>query len=1204
MNKTKFNLMNFLIIQYIVTINLIKCEPIENYLLDSTAFQGELNWNKHAFGDSMELPGWKEQSFSQKNGDVWRVHFVCDISSSNPNNWLQLPFIYREDANRLNVKLEYTIRECKKYPGEIRSCKETFQLLYIEANNDSTSSPHNFDESNYKYLKTIAPNNVQSNQDSTMFSSLSTKSTTTKSNSDIFRTEVELPLQTKKKGVYLVFRDQGACVSLLSIKVYYTLCSSQISNLVIFPKTPTGSNVTDLIQRKGHCINNADSKNIPYAYCQTNGNWFITNNNDESNICQCRPGYYYSPSKIKCIECPQGTYKNESSNQVLCQTCPPNSWSIGKASKSCVCLNGFYRMNTSDLDTECVEYPPEPKNLTVYYLDQATIKLRWESIKNYAAEKVQYKIQCYKCQEKTYNFHKSYINISNTNSCFRKSQCENYIKYKPEKNEIFSNEMTLSSLDANSQYQIEIYAQHIDGLFKTRTIDIKVRTSLALSQYQITNITAYQFIELNQIMVMWTFDQESKLISSPISFDKFELRYWPKMNFKNANVLPIKAPARNFTLKNTNPNVISNTIYIFQLRVKMLEGWGPYSKPIESIRINNFYIRNNSTKSTSAMAQATIFPSTSHKIAYHFTEKNAESLTATVTIAISVSLCFVIFILFVLIYLSRNSRFSCLSTHLTKPVITGSSNSDCDSLDFAKRNVQMAYNPLGTGSAGTRSSGNSSPMWPPMNSTKTYIDPHTYEDPTKVVSLFAKELSPSNIIIESVIGGGEFGDVCKGCLKLNPWSNAIVAIKTLKGAATEQNRCDFLTEASIMAQFNDPNVVRLEGVVTQSHPLMIVTEYMENGSLDTFMRLNENKLPLLQIIKILGDVASGMRYLSEMNYIHRDLAARNILINKDLICKVADFGLSREIDNESLEYTTKGGKIPIRWTAPEACNFRKYSYASDVWSYGVLAWEVLTFGERPYWNWENTDVIKANKEQYRLPPPLNCPDFLYKLMLKCWQDDRILRPTFSEIVLMIDEFIHYTEIEIKKQPKIQELMPINPRSPSQIQLTPTRNFLASLGLDHYADTFEKCGLGNLSNCFQLENKDLSHSLMIHSQYDQKKILEELNRICIAYQNSLNTQESYISYNNRLFSESNQSLLDQSDNSLSETFQQTQINQQHQNQNQRNTSIFQLIRTNELNTNLKSIQNNNDLLVFPTTALGNGNENNLIASKNLSRGFLV
>ena len=143
-----------------------------------------------------------------------------------------------------------------------------------------------------------------------------------------------------------------------------------------------------------------------------------------------------------------------------------------------------------------------------------------------------------------------------------------------------------------------------------------------------------------------------------------------------------------------------------------------------------------------------------------------------------------------------------------------------------------------------------------------------------------------------MIGGGEFGDVCKGLLKVSTrWStltlvdcdkqqqhssgNTIktVAIKTLKGAATEQNRCDFLTEASIMAQFNDPNVIRLEGVVTQSNPLMIVTEYMENGSLDTFLRLNQHTLKLAQMVKILKDVASGMRYLCFENLHFRRISS-------------------------------------------------------------------------------------------------------------------------------------------------------------------------------------------------------------------------------------------------------------------------------------------------------------------------------------------
>ena len=167
-----------------------------------------------------------------------------------------------------------------------------------------------------------------------------------------------------------------------------------------------------------------------------------------------------------------------------------------------------------------------------------------------------------------------------------------------------------------------------------------------------------------------------------------------------------------------------------------------------------------------------------------------ESISVYVAIAISSSLCFVIGSMTILVLLSRSGRVKFLSNYLSKPATSSSSssgaNSECDSIDIAKRNAKLAYNQLGAHSAGTSSSGGSSPMWPPLNGCKTYIDPHTYEDPTKVVSLFAKELAPANIIIESVIGGGEFGDVCKGCLKANPWSDTIVAIKTLKGRMPDQ----------------------------------------------------------------------------------------------------------------------------------------------------------------------------------------------------------------------------------------------------------------------------------------------------------------------------------------------------------------------------------------------------------------------------------
>ena len=307
----------FVLNLFLLTASPFLASPVEKYVMDSTTFQNELNWDKEALGDPDQLAGWKEQSFTQKNGDLWRVNFVCDISSNSPNNWLRLPFINREEANRLIIKLEYTIRECKKYPGEIRTCKETFQLLYVES--DANEPAPAFNEHNYKYLKTIAPNNVlindnpnSSGRNSSSIKTISSQTSSSNpigasqqssSSQSIFRTEVDLPLRSQKQGVYIVFRDQGACVSLLSIKIYYTLCSTQIHNLVIYPKTPTGSNLTDLVPRMGHCIQNAESKIVstPYAYCQTNGNWFITSDTNEKNVCVCKPGHFYDSNSVQCI---------------------------------------------------------------------------------------------------------------------------------------------------------------------------------------------------------------------------------------------------------------------------------------------------------------------------------------------------------------------------------------------------------------------------------------------------------------------------------------------------------------------------------------------------------------------------------------------------------------------------------------------------------------------------------------------------------------------------------------------------------------------------------------------------------------------------------------------------------------------------------------------------------------------------------------
>ncbi|KAL6464992.1 hypothetical protein MHYP_G00273090 [Metynnis hypsauchen] len=370
-----------------------------------------------------------------------------------------------------------------------------------------------------------------------------------------------------------------------------------------------------------------------------------------------------------------------------------------------------------------------------------------------------------------------------------------------------------------------------------------------------------------------------------------------------------------------------------------------------------------------------------------------------------------------------------------------------------------------------------------------YIDPHTYEDPCQAVHEFAREIEASRIKIEKIIGSGEFGEVCYGRMKLPGKRDIPVALKTLKAGYTEKQRRDFLSEASIMAQFDHPNVIHLEGVVTRSKPVMIITEYMENGSLDSFLRRHDGQFTIIQLVGILRGIAAGMTYLSDLGYVHRDLAARNILVNSNLVCKVSDFGLSRVLeDDPDAAYTTTGGKIPIRWTAPEAIAYRKFSSSSDVWSYGVVMWEVMSYGERPYWNLTNRDVIKSVEEGYRLPAPMGCPGALHTLMLDCWQKDRNERPKFCQIVTVLDKLIRNPE-NLKSMDTLCRLNSplMNRRIPDFTSCRSVDEWLDTIKMGRYKDHFAAGGYQTLGHVMSMNQQDIQRlgvTLMGH----QKKIM--------------------------------------------------------------------------------------------------------------------
>ena len=247
------------------------------------------------------------------------------------------------------------------------------------------------------------------------------------------------------------------------------------------------------------------------------------------------------------------------------------------------------------------------------------------------------------------------------------------------------------------------------------------------------------------------------------------------------------------------------------------------------------------------------------------------------------------------------------------------------------------------------------------------------------------------------LGAGEFGEVWEGL-----WNNTTsVAVKTQKpGTVSPQ---EFLQEASLMKKLRHPKLVQLYAVCTKEEPIYIITELMKHGSLLEYLRGEGRSLKLPQLIDICAQVANGMAYLEQQHYIHRDLAARNILVGDHMICKVADFRLARVIDEDIYEAPT-GEKFPIKWTAPEAAMYNKFTIKSDVWSFGIVIYEVITYGRFPYPGMTNEEVLEALRQGYRMPRPMGCPDKLYNIMLDCWREEPDNRPTFATLQCQLEEF--------------------------------------------------------------------------------------------------------------------------------------------------------------------------------------------------------
>ncbi|XP_012994088.1 ephrin type-A receptor 7 isoform X4 [Esox lucius] len=968
----------------------------EVILLDSKAQQTEMEWI------SSPPSGWEEISGLDENYTPIRTYQVCQVMEPNQNNWLRTNWIEKGDAQRIFVELKFTLRDCNSLPGVVGTCKETFNLYYQETDSEVG---RNIRENQYVKIDTIAADESFTQGD------LGERKMK-------LNTEVRIIGPLSRRGFYLAFQDVGACIALVSVKVYYKKCWSIIENLATFPDTVTGSEFSSLVEVEGMCVSDAEEEadNSPKMHCSAEGEWLVP-----IGKCICKAGFHQKGDA--CEPCGRGFYKS-SSQDLQCSRCPAHSYNDREGSWRCDCEDGYYRALSDPPSVACTRPPSAPQNL-VYNINQTTVSLEWSPPADTGGRNdVTYRIMCRRCSWEP-------------EECV---PCGGNVGYSPQQAGLVDTYVSVVDLLAHANYTFEVEA--VNGVSDlSRTQRLFAAVSVATSQAAPSQVSEVikERVQQRSIQLSW---QEPELPNGVIT--EYEIKYYEKEQ-KDRIYSTVKSRSTSATVNNLKPS----TAYVFQIRAFTAAGYGTFGPRVEV-----------TTKEEASAA--TIVSS----------EQNPVIIIAVVAVAGTIILVFMVFGFII-------GRRHC-----------GYSKADQE----GDEELYFQFKFPGT---------------------KTYIDPETYEDPNRAVHQFAKELDASCIKIERVIGAGEFGEVCSGRLKLPGKRDTSVAIKTLKVGYSEKQRRDFLCEASIMGQFDHPNVVHLEGVVTRGKPVMIVIEYMENGSLDAFLRKHDGQFTVIQLVGMLRGIAAGMRYLSDMGYVHRDLAARNILVNSNLVCKVSDFGLSRVIDDDpeavytttgkmqdvmnviftpatDLRFTEQGGKIPVRWTAMEAIQYRKFTSASDVWSYGIVMWEVMSYGERPYWDMSNQDVIKAIEEGYRLPAPMDCPPGLHQLMLDCWQKERADRPKFDQIVGILDKMIRNPNT--LKTPVGTCTRPISPlldqSTPDFAAFRSVGEWLDAIKMERYRDNFTAAGYSSLESVARMSIEDVM-SLGITLVGHQKKIMSSI-----------------------------------------------------------------------------------------------------------------
>ncbi|CAG0878978.1 unnamed protein product [Darwinula stevensoni] len=645
---------------------------------------------------------WVEESFTNfDKGINWRSYVVCDVAYSDVNNWLWTPFIERGPAQRIYIEIKFSMRDCALFPGTALSCKETFSLLYYEFD-VATHEPPPWQPESYTLVDRIAADEGRFTQTGDV----------------IINTEVR-SIPVTKKGVYFAFRDQGACISLLAIRVFYIACPEIVAGLARFPETLTGPDLTSIETAAGQCAAHAQNSGPepPHYLCKADGTWYFL-----TGECLCQPGYEPDDTMQSCkdswgeesmqmppsiiilalslshshetwCQCPPGRYQPQPGGKKGCLPCPPHSFAPHAGLSECRCDPGYFRAPQDPKETPCTRQssfpfhssrshqerapfknyeffsgpPSAPQNLTVNFVDQSTVILSWNPPYNTGGRTdIRYRMECDTCDESV-----TYLPAPAGRESFNETK------------------VTISRLRPVTKYRFQVYSENgvSDQSDESNYVHITVTTEAQVS-LMVSNVRVVD-VKSTEIVLAWDAPND------PFTdIEMYEVRYFVKGQEGNASTVLTKKDENPF------PNLEQRTEYGFQVRAKTDQGWGEFSTPA-------------------------VYRMTGHVLAFVGDDENKEvHIIAGVTVAVVLLLLFLLLAAFFIIRSRGNEE-----CRKKQP-------SDCDTLEY--RNGEVLSRVDNPQIVTTHTTNMTTPLFTQVGPPRTYVDPHTYEDPNQAVKEFAR----------------------------------------------------------------------------------------------------------------------------------------------------------------------------------------------------------------------------------------------------------------------------------------------------------------------------------------------------------------------------------------------------------------------------------------------------------------------------------